>query len=174
MFTEKPGTTSLVEHKIEMLEDRPIRCKSYPIPYNLRESLRNDIEKMIEMGVIRKSDSPYSSPIVIVRKKDGTNRICVDFRQINKVTEFDSEPMVKPQDIFASISEDKYFSKFDMTKGYWQIPMRERDIAKTSFVTPEGCYEFVKMPFWVNELRRNIYSNDEEVAGRCKECTALH
>ena len=82
-----------------------------------------------------------------MRKKYGTNRICVDFHQINKVTEFDSEPMVKPQDIFASISEDKFFSKFDMTKGYWQIPMRERDIAKTSFVTPEGCYEFVKMPF---------------------------
>ena len=78
---------------------------------------------MIEIGVIRKSDSPYPSPIVIVQKKDGTNRICVDFRQINKITEFDSEPMVKPQDIFASISDDKYFSKFDMTKGYWQIPI---------------------------------------------------
>ena len=98
VFTEKLGTASLVEHKIEMLEDRPIMCKSYRIPYNLRESLRDDVEKMIEMGVIKKSDSPYSSPIVIVQKKDGTNRICVDFRQINKVTEFDSEPMVKPQD----------------------------------------------------------------------------
>ena len=83
-----------------MIEDSPIRYKSYPIPYNLRDSLIEDIEKMIEMGVIRKSDSSYSSPIVIVRKKYGINRICVDFRQINKVTEFDSEPIVKPQDIF--------------------------------------------------------------------------
>ena len=79
---------------------------------------------MIEMGVIRKSDSPYSSPMMIVQKMDCTYRICVDFRQINKVTEFDSEPMVKPQDIFASISKDKFFPKFDMTNCYWQILIR--------------------------------------------------
>ena len=109
MFTGRLGTTSLVEHKTELVEDDPIRSKSYPIPYNLRESLREDIEKIIEMRVIGKSDSICSSSIVIVHKKYGTNRICVDFCQINKLTELDSEPMVKPQDIFASISKDKFF-----------------------------------------------------------------
>ena len=84
----------------------PLGVSDIPIPYNLRESLREDIEKMTEMGVIRKSDSPYSSPIFILRKKESTNRICVDFRQINKVTEFDSEPIVKPQYIFARISKE--------------------------------------------------------------------
>ena len=142
VFTERPGTTSLVEHKIEMVGDS--RSKSYPIPYNLRDFLREDMEKMIEMGVIRKSDSPCSSPIVIVRKKDGTDRICVDFRQMNKVTEFDSEPMVKPQDIFESISKNKIFSKFDMTKVIGKFLCKNRT-AKTSFIPPGGCYEFVKM-----------------------------
>ena len=147
VFTDKPGTTELTEHKIEMVTDEPVRVKPYPIPYNLREELKQDIEQMMDMGVIRKSDSPYSSPIVIVRKKDGSNRICIDFRQVNQLSRFDSEPMIRPQDIFTRISQDKYYSKFDMTKGYWQIPMREQDIAKTLFVTPDGCYEFVKMPF---------------------------
>ena len=147
VFTDKPGTTNLAEHKIEMVTDDPVRVKPYPIPYSLREELKQDIEQMLDMGVIRKSDSPYSSPIVIVRKKDGSNRICIDFRRVNKLSRFDSEPMIRPQDIFSRISQDKYYSKFDMTKGYWQIPMRKQDIAKTSFVTPDGCYEFVKMPF---------------------------
>ena len=147
VFTDKPGTTNLAEHKIEMVTDDPVRVKPYPIPYSLREELKQDIEQMLDMGVIRKSDSSYSSPIVIVRKKDGSNRICIDFRRVNKLSRFDSEPMIRPQDIFSRISQDKYYSKFDMTKGYWQIPMRKQDIAKTSFVTPDGCYEFVKMPF---------------------------
>ena len=147
VFTDKPGTTNLAEYKIEMVTDDPVRVKPYPIPYSLREELKQDIEQMLDMGVIRKSDSPYSSPIVIVRKKDGSNRICIDFRRVNKLSRFDSEPMIRPQDIFSRISQDKYYSKFDMTKGYWQIPMRKQDIAKTSFVTPDGCYEFVKMPF---------------------------
>ena len=147
VFTDKPGTTNLAEHKIEMVTDDPVRVKPYPIPYSLREELKQDIEQMLDMGVIRKSDSPYSSPIGIVRKKDGSNRICIDFRRVNKLSRFDSEPMIRPQDIFSGISQDKYYSKFDMTKGYWQIPMRKQDIAKTSFVTPDGCYEFVKMPF---------------------------
>ena len=147
VFTDKPGTTNLAKHKIEMVTDDPVRVKPYPIPYSLREELKQDMEQMLDMGVIRKSDSPYSSPIVIVRKKDGSNRICIDFRRVNKLSRFDSEPMIRPQDIFSRISQDKYYSKFDMTKGYWQIPMRKQDIAKTSFVTPDGCYEFVKMPF---------------------------
>ena len=147
VFTDKPGTTNLAEHKIEMVTDDPVRVKPYPIPYSLREELKQDVEQMLDMGVIKKSDSPYSSPIVIVRKKDGSNRICIDFRRVNKLSRFDSEPMIRPQDIFSRISQDKYCSKFDMTKGYWQIPMRKQDIAKTSFVTPDGCYEFVKMPF---------------------------
>ena len=114
VFADKPGMTKLTEHKIEMVTDEPVRVKPYPIPYNLREELKQDIEQMMDMGVIRKSDSPYSSPFVIVRKEDGSNRICIDFRQVNKLLKFDSEPMIRPQDIFTRISQDKYYSKFDI------------------------------------------------------------
>ena len=100
------------------------------------------------MGVIRHSvNSPYSSPVVIIRKRDNTNRICIDFRRLNTVTKFDPEPMVSAKDIFQKCSQDRYFTKIDLSKGYWQFPVAESDIPKTAFVTPDGHYEFLKNPF---------------------------
>ena len=147
VFSDVPGETNLLEHSIETTSNDPVRVKPYPIPYNVRQSLSENIQEMLDMGVIRESNSPYSTPVVIVQKKDGSNRICVDYRRLNKVTVFDSEPMVKAQDIFIKAKDAKFYSKFDMTKGYWQIPMKEEDVMKTAFVTPDGCYEFLKMPF---------------------------
>ena len=106
-----------------------------------------DIRDMEKMGVIRESKSPYSSPVVIVRKKDGTNRVCVDFRKLDRITEFDPTPMPTAEDIFQKMSKAKYLTKLDLSKGYWQIPVAAKDIPKTAFVTPDGSYEFVKMPF---------------------------
>ena len=102
---------------------------------------------MLSMGVIRESTSAYASPVVIVRKTDGTNRICIDYRKLNKVTVFDPEPMVTADDVFHDLSGDQYFTKVDLSKGYWQVPVAVEDIHKTAFVTPDGSYEFLKMPF---------------------------
>ena len=144
--TDKPGTTNLVEHHMELTTDDPIRSKPYPIPYSVRESLKGDISDMLKMGVIRESNSPYAAPVVIVRKKDGTNRVCVDYRNINKVT-VDPEPMTNVTDLFSSLSEDKYFTKIDLSKGYWQVPVAKQDTSKTAFITPDGTFEFLRMPF---------------------------
>ena len=89
MFTEAPGTTDLVQHHIKLNLDEPVRSRPYPVPYSMRESLRKDIADMIKMGVIRESSSPYASPVVVVKKKDNTNRVCVDYRKLNKLTVFD-------------------------------------------------------------------------------------
>ena len=91
LFTEAPGTTSLAQHHIKLTSDQPVRSRPYPVPYSLRESLKKDITDMMKMGVIRESSSPYASPVVIVKKKDNTNRICVDYRRLNKLTIFDPE-----------------------------------------------------------------------------------
>ena len=82
-----------------------------------------------------------------MRKKDGINRICIDYRRLNKISIFDPEPMVIAEDLFRKLSEDKFFTKLDLSKGYWQIPVARKDVHKTAFVTPDGKYEFVKMPF---------------------------
>ena len=102
---------------------------------------------MMTMGVVRESSSPYASPVVVVKKKDNTNSICVDFWKLNKLTVFDPEPMPTAKHLFQKLNGDKYFTRIDLSKGYWQISIPEEDIPKTAFVTPDGSYEFLKMPF---------------------------
>ena len=147
LFKEAPGTTSLAQHHITLTSDQPVRARPYPVPYSLRESLKKDITDMMTMGVIRESSSPYASPVVVVKKKDNTNRICVDYRKLNKLTVFDPEPMPTAEHLFQKLNGDKYFTRIDLSKGYWQISIPEDDIPKTTFVTPDGSYEFLKMLF---------------------------
>ena len=97
--------------------------------------------------MIERSKSPYSSPIVLVAKKDGTIRFCIDFRKINKATIFDSEPMPELEGVFASMAGRTYFSKIDLTKGYWQIPLTARAREITAFETPLGLFQYTVTPF---------------------------
>ena len=136
----------MIQHQIRLTDDTPIRCKPYPLPYAMREELRNEVDTMLEMGVMRPSTLPFTSPIVMV-KKDGSNRVCVDFRKLNKITKVDPEPMTTAEDLFRRLSGKKYLSKIDLTKGYWQIPVAPEDVHKTAFRTPDGQYEFTRMSF---------------------------
>ena len=92
LFTEAPGTTDLTQHHIKLTSDEPVRSRPYPVPYSMRASLKKDIADMIKMGVIRESDSAYASPVVVVKKRDNTNRVCVDYRKLNKLTVIDPDP----------------------------------------------------------------------------------
>ena len=138
---------NLVQHHINLTPNEPVRSKPYPVPYSMRESLKKDIDIMMKMGVIRESNSPYASLVVVVKKKDGSNRVCVDYRKLNKLTIFDPEPMPAAVDLFQKLNGDKFFLKIDLSKGYWQVTIPEAVIPKTAFVTPDGLYEFLKMPF---------------------------
>ena len=146
-FTDKPGRTSLVEHRIVTTTDQPVRSRPYPTPYFLRETIRNEVDQMLKLGVIEKSDSCYASPVVLVRKDDGSNRFCVDYRKLNRITVFDAEPMDRTEDIMFGLNQERFFSKIDLSKGYWQIPVADEDRKYTAFVTPDGLYQFVRMPF---------------------------
>ena len=148
VFTDQPGATSMIQHKIVLKSDQPVRIKAFPLPYSVRSDLNKDIAEMLEMGIIQESTSPYASPVVIVKKKDGSNRICVDYRNLNKITVADPEPMTTVHDLMQSIGSDaRFFTKIDLSKGYWQIAVCADDIPKTAFVTPDGHYEFLRMPF---------------------------
>ena len=143
LFTETPGTTNLIEHHSNLTTEDPVRIRPYPLPYSMREELKKDIDDMIKMRVIRESTSPYSSPVVVVEKKDNTNRVCVDYRKLNKLTVVGPEPMPTAADLFYKLSGDKYFSRIDLSKGYWQIKVPEKDRHKTAFVTRDCSYEFL-------------------------------
>ena len=137
----------MIQQRVKLTDDTPIRCKPYPLPYAMKEELWNEVDSMLEMGAVRPSTLPYASPIIMVKKKDGSNRVCVDFRKLNKITEVDPEPMTTAEDLFRGLSGKKYLSKIDLTKGYWQIPVVPEDVYKMAFVTPDGQYELLQMPF---------------------------
>ena len=147
IFTDVPKVTNLGEHSIEITSTDPVRTKAYPLPFALRDEVNREIDAMLRDKIIEPSSASYMSPIVVVKKSDGTNRICVDYRKLNKVTVFDPEPMPQMLEIFSGLSGSRYFSKFDFCKGYWQVPMKPDDKDLTTFVGPEGLYRFRVMPF---------------------------
>ena len=93
----------------------------------MRETLDKEIDSMMKMGVIESSSAAYASPVVMVKKSDGSTRVCIDYRKLNSVTIFDPEPMPTAEEIFAKLAGDRFFSKFDLSKGYWQVPVHQED-----------------------------------------------
>ena len=147
VLTDVPGVTNIGHHDIEVNDTRPIKSRPYPLPHALRQVVDDEVKEMLELGVIEPSTSPYASPVVLVKKPDGSNRFCCDYRKLNLVTIPDAEPIPDQDEIFAKLSKDNYFSKLDLTKGYWQVPLTERAKPLTAFVTPNGLYQFTTMPF---------------------------
>ena len=146
-LTDIPGRTELLQHSVKLTTNDAIRSRAYPVPFSTQTTIKSEIETMLKLGVIEVSESKYASPIVLVRKRDGTNRFCVDFRKLNKVTVFDPEPIPNADNLMAQVANAKFFSKLDLTKAYWQIPIVQSDKEKTAFVTLEGLYHFNVLPF---------------------------
>ena len=156
MCTDLPGETDVIKHRISLTTTETIRTKPYAVPFSIRESLKGDISKMLQLKIIskmlqlkiiRESHSPYSSPVVVVRKKDGTNRVCVDYQKLNKVTMCDVEPMTPIANLIQNLRNHRFFTKIDLIMGYWHVPVAPVDIHKTAFSTPDGVYEILRMPF---------------------------
>lgn len=102
---------------------------------------------MLDQGVITESRSLWQGPLVVVPKKDGTLRLCVDFRKVNVISRFDAFSMLQISELLDRVGQAKFIFTLDLTKGYWQIPVWKEDQAKTTFRTPWGLYKFKRMPF---------------------------
>src|SRR2546422_2096795 len=105
---------------------------------------------MLRKGVIRPSSSPWCSPILLAKKKDGTDRFCVDFRKVNFLSKPDRYPLPRIDDIFDALSGARFFSSCDMMSGYWQIPLDDDSMEKTAFPSNNGLFEFAVLPFGLN------------------------
>ena len=141
------GRTDTVKHKINTGDSAPIKQHPRRIPVHKQAVADKEIEKMLRSGVITPSQSPWASPIVLVRKKDGSIRFCVDYRKLNEVTIKDAYPIPRIEDSLDSLCGSQWFTTLDLASGYWQVEMEKEDREKTAFVTRKGLYEFTVMPF---------------------------
>ena len=117
------------------------------IPFAVRQEVATLLCKMQDSGVIRASNSPWASPVVLVRKRDGSLRFCIDYRDLNSVTKADTFPLPRVDELLDQLGRSKYFSTLDLASGYWQVPVHPASREKTAFITHQGLYEFQVMPF---------------------------
>ena len=145
--TDLPGETNLVTCELKLTSPYPVKVHQYTVPHSQIETVEKEVEQMLAMNVIEPANSPYNAPIVLVKKKDDSVRFCIDYRKLNLITEFDAEPLPDIDSIFAKIGKAQYFTKMDLSKGFWQIQMTDKDKAKTAFSTPQGQFQWKRMPF---------------------------
>ena len=138
----------MLSHHIELLEgSKPIKQKAYRISQVQLLALKEKLKKLIDKGFIAPSHSSWSSPIVLVQKKNGRWRLCINYRLLNKITKKDAYAIPIIQEIFDGLKDAVIFSTIDLSSGYHQIPMYENDQEITSFTTKFGNYYFKVMPF---------------------------
>ena len=138
------GRTDAVVHEIDTGSTRPIRCNLSPKKIKIQQEL---VDKMLEDGQIEPSVSAWSTPTVLVTKKDGSTRFCVDYRRLNARTKKDAFPLPRIDDSLNSLSGQAWFSTLDLASGYWQIRLSENAKPKTAFATHSGLFQFAVMPF---------------------------
>ena len=144
------GRTDRVSMKIETGDHPPIRQRPYRTPWSQKSLVEEHIGSMLEADVIKESASPWASPIVMVPKKDGTKRFCVDYRKLNRVIKQNSYPLPNIDDILTSMHQSTVFSCLDLKSGYWQIPLDPDSQEKTAFICHAGLYHFNVVPFGIS------------------------
>ncbi|KAG1206309.1 hypothetical protein G6F69_008927 [Rhizopus microsporus] len=136
-------------HTIELLPNsKPVRSVPFRLTWEENDYLQKEIKEMLELGIIRPSKTgTFSSPCFFVKKKDGSRRIVIDYRNLNRITVPSAHPLPLISELLDSLGGARYFTTMDLASGYWQVPMDEESIEKTGFVTKQGIYEFLVMPF---------------------------
>ncbi|MCG8048996.1 MAG: reverse transcriptase domain-containing protein, partial [Candidatus Thiodiazotropha endolucinida] len=141
------GRTGVLKHKIPTADALPIKQPLRRVPYHMQKEMDDQIENMLKKDVITPSKSPWASGIVLVKKKDGSKRFCVDYRRLNDVTIKDAYPLPRIDESLDQLAGSKWFSCLDMNAGYWQVELDPEDRKKTAFISRKGLFEFKVLPF---------------------------
>ena len=149
VLTKEPGLTSHATFDIDTGDAEPIHQRPYSTPVALKESVDQELSWLLQKGYIVPSSSPWASPMVTVRKADGSARLCVDFRRINSLTRQIPFFMPRVEEVIEGVGRARYISKLDLSKGFYQVPLTQEAQPKTAFVCYKGAFQFTRMPFGV-------------------------
>jgi len=142
-----PDTLQVAYHDVDVGQAQPVKQHPYKVNPVKRKVIREEVKCMLDNGLIEPSTSKWSSPCVLVPKPDGSHRFCTDFRRVNVVTKTYSHPIPRINNCIDRMGHTRYISKFDLLKGYWQVPLTERAKEVSVFVTPDGLYHYCVIPF---------------------------
>lgn len=145
--TKDLGCTDLIKMHIQTTTDQAVHFKPYRLSQKENQIVNEKVNDLVEAGIVRESESEYASPVVLIKKKGGDYRLCIDYRALNARTVKDRYPLPHIDDQVARLAGKCFFTTLDLAQGYYQVPMAEESIHKTAFVTPSGQFEFLKMPF---------------------------
>ncbi len=174
LFCQRPGRTELTQHTIHLSTPSPSRQRPYRVPERLVEPLKEEIKMMKELGVIEPSMSEWSSPMVIVPKRDGSLRVCIDFRKLNAQSKFDAYPMPRVDDLLEKIGRAQYITTLDLCKGYWQVPLNPESRPYTAFRTPLGLFQFTVLPFGLHGAPATFQRLMDRVLQGCEDWSAAY
>ena len=144
---KKPPITRKVKHKIDTGNSQPIKQRQYRLSEKEKEIVEKEVKEMKKNEIIRPSKSPWAAPVVLVEKKDGSIRFCIDYRKLNQVTKKDVYPLPRIDETIDTMGQMEVYSTMDLASGYWQIEIEEEDKEKTAFICHLGLFEFNIMPF---------------------------
>ncbi len=141
------GHTDVTQHRIDTGEAKPIRQPPRRVPAAYRQENQKLLQDMLKRNIVQPSTSPWAAPVVLIRKKNGTLRFCVDYRKLNAVTRKDAYPLPRVDDALDTLAGSCWFTTLDMISGYWQVELHPDDKPKSAFATPDGLFEFNVLPF---------------------------
>ncbi|UYV71114.1 hypothetical protein LAZ67_8001791, partial [Cordylochernes scorpioides] len=168
LFSSRLGRTNLTKHRIDTEDAKPIKHKPYRVSAKERDIIKEQIDEMLTEGIIRPSSSPWSFLVILVKKRDGKYRFCVDYRKLNNVTVKDVYPIPRIDEVMDTLQGSTYFSAIDLRSGYWQVEVEERDKEKTAFTTAHRLYEFNVMPFGLCNAPATFERNMENMLGNLR------
>ena len=172
LFSDVPTKTDVVYHDIEIDGATPIKQHPYRLNPEKTKHLKAEVQYMLENNIIEPSHSNWSSPCVMVPKPDGSYRVCQDFRAINLKSKTDTYPIPRIDDCIDKIGHTKFVSKFDLLKGYWQVPLTERAKEISAFVTPDGLYQYTVMPFGLKNAPATFQRLVNNIIAEVEGCEA--